>query len=617
MPSQAPNKTHRDSSQGAARGRSRRWKFVAWGMLIALVVVVVVLAILWSLGLARKDMRPSDTIIWNWLELLVVPAALGGAAWWLDRDQKKRDEKAATEQKQRELKAQAAQKQREQKFEVAQKRRDQASADERLRVERLIARLRHHQTTLEAYLDFMSSYVADSGDPEALKAIMRARTLLVLDSLQDDDGKQRPNVYAFARETGLLSERKLFSGYKGLRNRNLIEADLEGADLCKCDLSDAKLMRAKLNAADLSGANLTRADLTEAQLEEVKDEDTKVTLKAAAKAHDVILNDAVLINSRLSRVELPRAKMQRANLKGAFMEGVDLTDADLTDAYLEGAKLLGATLNGAVLRGSHIDNETQLEPTWALAWQFVNLPLTDVVLPSVLPNLDSANIQGANVSFLNLTSASLRWANLQNVTAVETILAGVDLSAASCIEANFQRADLSNTKLIGTNLTNADLSWCNLRGAILDDSTQIDSKWRLVWAILNQKSPTTEVEITLGDYDASPTNPWLEWREVKDGRFRGPDLSKVSLEAANLSSANLSHVDMQNAALADTWLNGANLSGARLRGASLLNANLTDAVLDNTDFTLADLTGAIVSRQQLMNALTNGARLDCRYIDGE
>ena len=48
-------------------------------------------------------------------------------------------------------------------------------------------------------------------------------------------------------------------------------------------------------------------------------------------------------------------------------------------------------------------------------------------------------------------------------------------------ETNLTDADLS-----GADLSGADLSEARLRFAKLDDSTQLDGKWRLVWSIVNE-----------------------------------------------------------------------------------------------------------------------------------
>lgn len=69
---------------------------------------------------------------------------------------------------------------------------------------------------------------------------------------------------------------------------------------------------------------------------------------------------------------------------------------------------------------------------------------------------------------------------------------------------NLRGANLSNADLTAADLTGADLSEADLRGANLvgtklrgvllidtqiDDTTLLDSKWRLVWQLVNQGEP--------------------------------------------------------------------------------------------------------------------------------
>jgi len=91
------------------------------------------------------------------------------------------------------------------------------------------------------------------------------------------------------------------------------------------------------------------------------------------------------------------------------------------------------------------------------------------------------------------------------------------------------------------------LSGAYLYGVIVDESTQIDPKWRLVCEIFNQDG----YQKNLRNIDLS-----------------GVNLSKVDLEGTDLTGANLNQA-------AD--LKGANVRGAKLRGADSREANYTNA----------------------------------------
>jgi uncharacterized protein YjbI with pentapeptide repeats len=102
--------------------------------------------------------------------------------------------------------------------------------------------------------------------------------------------------------------------------------------------------------------------------------------------------------------------------------------------------------------------------------------------------------------------------------------------------ADLSDADLRGADLRGANLIGADLIGADLRETVIDASTQLDQKWRLVHEILN--------------FQASRRN--LSWANL-----RGANLSWADLRDANLSGANLSGADLRDA----------NLSGTDLRGA--------------------------------------------------
>jgi|GEM_PF-392799 len=101
----------------------------------------------------------------------------------------------------------------------------------------------------------------------------------------------------------------------------------------------------------------------------------------------------------------------------------------------------------------------------------------------------------------------------------------------------------------------------------------------------------------------------------------GCDLSDVNLNNADLSDVDLSNAILDNAILVDADLSGANLSGAslrnadlsraNLRGANLSGADLTNAILINADLTEADLTLA-----NLENADTTGTEFSSAQMIG-
>jgi uncharacterized protein YjbI with pentapeptide repeats len=268
---------------------------------------------------------------------------------------------------------------------------------------------------------------------------------------------------------------------------NCAFADLREADLSDLDLSGSDLSHARLDGASLRESNLSGANLT---------------------------------GSSLQRTYLWGTDLSHADLRQA-----DLTDASLTRADLRGADLTGVNLDKATLFNAKIDETTQLDDKWRVAWKIINEGMTDRSLQKV--DLSGANLYGHTLSNIDLTEANLSKANLQGtrwitVTLDRADLRGAILAAAflrefSLREANLEGADLryaalvcyeGNCDLRGANLQQANLDYLrlseyeavdfrgadlrgaslngvDLRGLTIDATTQLDEKWQHIWDIVN------------------------------------------------------------------------------------------------------------------------------------
>jgi hypothetical protein len=174
---------------------------------VALVFLLIVLGYVqewkWT-GLVVDANYPKRTL-WDWLELLIVPAALAIGVYWLNRRQTEREREAQAAQRERERGAQAAQRERELEIE----------------------RERAQDEALQAYLVHMSQLPLELqrlGDAdraqELLLQVARARTLTVLQRL---DGRRKRSVLQFLTEGGLIDRSNPVIGLRG--------ADLSGAAL--------------------------------------------------------------------------------------------------------------------------------------------------------------------------------------------------------------------------------------------------------------------------------------------------------------------------------------------------------------------------------------------------
>lgn len=292
------------------------------------------------------------------------------------------------------------------------------------------------------------------------------------------------------------------------------------------------------------------------------------------------------------------------------------TDRDESIVSLKGADLRGSDLSGAKLRGA---------------------------------NLSEACLWAGDMRRADLSEAHLSWAAMAGADLSGAILSRADLTGARLGETNLSDANLSGANLIG-----ADLSAANLRRAKVDDSTQLDGKWRLVWSIVNEGG--ANCDLSGADLRwANLAGSDLRGANLGQANLAGADLSQADLSVANLNGADLNSADLREADLSRANLNAANLARARLhqtklddatglearwqlawsilneggkdrelcgadlrdaglslaslQGAGLRGADLTTASLEDADLSEADLQGAHLPFARLSRANLHGAGL--------
>jgi hypothetical protein len=189
---------------------------VLWGIRIVLAFVLV-------LGVLTIAGRPFGITLWQWLDLLIIPAVLGIGGYLFTRSEN--------------LAA------------------------------RVVAERRAQDEALQAYLDQMGQMLLDNDAPlrqsdqdSEVGTLARARTLTVLPRL---DGDRKTRVVQFLYESGLIAKGRPILALGGA---DLIEADLIAANLRYANLSDADLREADLTWAYLEYAKLNGAYVTDEQL---------------------------------------------------------------------------------------------------------------------------------------------------------------------------------------------------------------------------------------------------------------------------------------------------------------------------------------------------------------
>lgn len=223
--------------------------------------IAVVLGVLAAIGYAFEK------TLWDWLNLLIVPAVIAAGVAWLNRRQREREQQLADQQRER---------------------------------ERQLADQRAQDVALQAYLDQMSQLLTDTDrslghakEDAEVRTLARARTLTVLARL---DGSRKWSVLMFLQEAGLI--RIEDDPVVSLKWANLQDADLGEVVLEGADLHETKLQRAYLYAAKLQGARLVRADLSGADLSDARGW-TEEQLTAAETLEGATMPDGQILKNRL------------------------------------------------------------------------------------------------------------------------------------------------------------------------------------------------------------------------------------------------------------------------------------------------------------------------------
>ena len=403
-----------------------------------------------------------------------------------------------------------------------------------------------------------------------------------------------------------------------LRGANLTNANLRGADLSEADLRDANLTGADLTGADLQAARLEGASLHRSNM----DRTTRIALKWRTVWQ--ILNQSAK-GRNLAEEERGGIDLSQADLRGADLRGANLAFTSLREADLSGTDLTGANLSHVNFYRTTLDHSTKLDDKWRLIWDIVNHGGNGVDLRGV--NLSQANLAKADLSYANLSRAVLTNTNLSQAT-----LYGADLRGAILTEPDPQ----------GGKPHQANLNLADLAGVKLDDTTQIEEKWRLVWEIVNQGGRNRDLsgadlrEADLHEIDLGGVmlvGARLQGANLKDANLSGADLKGAFLQNADLTGANLSGANLFEAYLTNTQLpadlvgvnlrkadlqgvdlSGFNLSGLNLSRADLRGVNLAETDLSQTDLSEAHLEGAYLWQANLSGANMRGTYLRNAYL---
>jgi len=277
---------------------------------------------------ANPQQPPTAKTLWDWLNLLVVPAVLAVGGFLFNRFLDQRSKSIAADQQ--------------------------------------------REDAWQGYLDKMSELLTtqqlkESKPDSPVRNVATARTLAVLPGL---DPIRKGRVLRFLYDSGLIFKHDRNSPH----DHNPI-VKLSGANFSNINIHETKLdkryvqetgSRISLRGADLQGAIFRDASLQQIDLREACLDGAYIS---QADLHGTWFCQASMIKIRLYSSNLYRACLQKTLMYGADLRLAYLREADLREAHLEAtkiheqdveaAKLTGANLQGALLYRPYMNSEQQ------------------------------------------------------------------------------------------------------------------------------------------------------------------------------------------------------------------------------------------------------------------
>jgi uncharacterized protein YjbI with pentapeptide repeats len=311
--------------------------------------------------------------------------------------------------------------------------------------------------------------------------------------------------------------------------------------------------------------------------------------------------------------------LQGAYVAGAHWGGVDLhrcvlDGADLASADLAGADLSGASAASAVLRAASLGG-AKLDGASALGGDLAGARLVGA-------SADRARLVNADLHGADLRSASLHGADLTNA----------DLSDAVLTSAKLTKAVLDHTKLAGADLVGVDLSKATLRHVSLCEVNLSGTRFD---GAAFQSCEMEAISFPNAKFaKATLAGCYLTGASMPEADFRGADLRNTGLADVEWEGADLRDADLRGASFhmgstrsglvgsaipcegsktgfyTDDYQDREFKNPAEIRKANLCGADLRGAKIDDVDFYLVDLRGALYSDRQREHFLRCRAILD-------
>ncbi len=296
---------------------------------------------------------------------------------------------------------------------------------------------------------------------------------------------------------------------------------------------------------------------------------------------------ALSLRDQVAAMHRAGEPLARVDLTGADLSGLDLRGADLRGSWLEGASLRGARLDDAWLEGAVLAR-ADLEGASALRAKLQRA------------NLGAASLRGAQFAGADLREAILSKADAQGASFDGAQMARADLRELRADGARFAKIEARDSMWLKVGLAGVDLSGCSLEKCLFiecDVQDAVFDQARLAGAVFMGCK---------GDAARFVGAQATSLRAVQGTSFAGADFTDAVLERANFRGSLLQGASFNRATLTGADLSECNLAGARFYRASMREGRMTRA----------NLTGAtMISFQMMMGLLTHAMIQDADFTD--
>ena len=317
---------------------------------------------------------------------------------------------------------------------------------------------------------------------------------------------------------------------------------------CPSQLAGAYLQHAWLPGVHLPLANLQEADLTAADLRQMNLDQAKATKACLRQAG---LNGASLNGIVAAEADFSGADLRCVLAEAANFAAANLARADFTRAQLSGARFAGCDLAGAIFRDASL----------------IGVDLTRTILKN-------ADFAGADLTRAVLSGMRLSEAHWEGVRFPEAKMEGCDLEYMTLPAADFENANLQRSLLTGSTMLKG-----NFRGACLREAGLADIEW--------------------------------EGADLRGADLRGASFHMGSTRSGLVGST-IPCEGSKTGFYTDDYEEQTYKAPEEIRKANLCGADLRGAILDDVDFYLVDLRGALYDEKYEEHLRRCGAILEAR-----